>query len=115
MKNTVRTNRKRAWKVVDIPVNTIVENSTPVNEFLQRTLDDEPMEETLPNIPMIPVSVEPIDENPELNEPDRKKLVVEADHPFDLFPSDQEAETELPRSSLEAPASPMKSDVFNAR
>ena len=115
MKNTVRTDRKRAWKVADIPVETIVKNSTPADEFLQKTLNDEPMEETLPNIPMIPVSVEPIDENLELNKPARKKLAVEADRPFDLFPSDQEAETELPRSSLEAPASPMKSDVFNAR
>ena len=114
MKNTVRTDRKRAWKVVDIPVETNVENLTPADKFLQRTLDDEPTEEQLPNIPMIPIS-DDVDGNLELNEPARKKLVVEADRPFDLFPSVQEVETEFPRSSLEVPTSPTKPDVFNAR
>ena len=97
MKNTVRADRKRAWKVVDAPVGTVItESPTSVDEFLQRTLDDEPMEEQLPNIPMIPIS-DDVDGNLELNEPARKKLVVEADRPFDLFPSVQEVETELPR------------------
>ena len=92
MKNTVRTNRKRAWKVVDIPVKTTAGNPTPVDEFLQRTLEDEPMEEQLPNIPLIPIS-DNVDGNLELNKPARKKLVVEADRSSDLFPSIQEAET----------------------
>ena len=115
MKNTVRADRKRAWKVVDAPVGTVItESPTSVDEFLQRTLDDEPMEEQLPNIPMIPIS-DDVDGNLELNEPARKKLVVEADRPFDLFPSVQKVETEFPRSSLEVTTSPTKPDVFNAR